>query len=246
VDYDNNVNPTVYVNGQTIQTRLQPFTATGELDLASCPIQYLLMNNRASRPIAPANIVVNGVYRPKTLASWATTLNWARRDRLDTAKIRSNTDPDYMPENGTFYRIAIREKIFPDSSWTAGASVSGIDGISRSLVDLYTPQSYSIEITMSAILGSLTSLQNNVVTLVHSPWIPDVLSLTLTNPPVSPANGATYVVPTGASGVWASQVGKLAKIVTGSWRYYQPTNGQQVKLSGNIYTFNGSSWEVGA
>ena len=76
----------------------------------------------------------------------------------------------------------------------------------------------------------------------------NVISSTLTTPPASPANGAAYVIPTGATGDWSSQVGKIARYSSAvtAWEYYTPKEGWKVHDNAqDVYLkHNGSSWEV--
>ena len=75
------------------------------------------------------------------------------------------------------------------------------------------------------------------------PWLP-VISMTTTAPPASPAQGDAYLVPTGATGVWAANVGRIAEWVDGAWSYATPTDGHGISLPdgrvferiGGVYT----------
>jgi hypothetical protein len=79
----------------------------------------------------------------------------------------------------------------------------------------------------------------------------NVINLTTTVPPVSPANGDTYVVAAGATGVWAGKDKNIAywttrnlSFPTGSWDFYPPLSGWNVynDADGLFYYYNGSSW----
>jgi hypothetical protein len=247
IGYSDNLNASrVYVSGQQVQTKLQPYSSTGEIALASCPTRILNMNNRASRPIAPANICVNSIYRPKTLTDFATSLTWTRRDRLNTAKVYGNAEGDFLPEVGTTYTVVIKEKIFPNSAWTNGSTTNDIDGTSLELEEKYTPNAFALEFTCSSKKDELTSFQSNVVSFEHTPWVPELKSLTITIPPsgAGVTRGDMFFIPTGATGVWASQVGKLANYGPSGWVYFTPETGQKAILSGTTYEFNGTDWEI--
>lgn len=73
-----------------------------------------------------------------------------------------------------------------------------------------------------------------------------VKSITITTPPGSPANGDAYIVPSGATGAWASQTNKIAVWVTRSsaWVFYTPKNGWQFYNQADLsdYVYNGSAW----
>ncbi|MDF2232965.1 DUF2793 domain-containing protein [Albimonas sp. CAU 1670] len=51
------------------------------------------------------------------------------------------------------------------------------------------------------------------------------ISRTLATPPVSPADGNRYIVPTGASGAWAGRTSDVAIFVNGGWDFITPLTG---------------------
>jgi hypothetical protein len=240
----NNAATQVFVASQAANMLLQPFSPSGEMSLGLSTASYVLMANRASRPVAPANVRVDGLYRPKTLADWAANLTWSRRDRQNTVRLVSNEEGDYLPEDGTEYRVEISEKIFPDSSWTPASVTDGLAGVSLPLAGLYTPQAYALRFALSARIGTLDSLQANVAETVHDPWIPEAASASLATPPASPANGDCYIVPhSGGAGEWAGREDQLAKYA-GGWIFYEPEEGQRAEAAGTLLEWNGTEWEV--
>lgn len=73
-----------------------------------------------------------------------------------------------------------------------------------------------------------------------------VLSATTTTPPVSPANGDSYIIPTGATGVWSTHIGEIAYYATNAWRYISPQNGLYyyvVDQVGVFYVYYSSAWQ---
>lgn len=77
---------------------------------------------------------------------------------------------------------------------------------------------------------------------------PTVKNNTLTTPPGSPATGDAYIVPSGATGAWASQTNRIAvwqgRTGVAAWQFYTPKNGWQVynQADGGDYLYNGSAW----
>ncbi len=57
--------------------------------------------------------------------------------------------------------------------------------------------------------------------LVHG----SVRSRTLATPPGAPANGERWIVPTGATGAWAGQAGRIAHWNVNAWAFYMPITG---------------------
>ncbi|UYT57766.1 phage tail protein [Brucella sp. MAB-22] len=74
------------------------------------------------------------------------------------------------------------------------------------------------------------------------PWLP-VVSMSVTAPPASPAIGDVYLVPTGATGAWAGQSGKIAEYTTAGWAILTPPNGHGVSLpDGRVYERVGGAY----
>lgn len=57
-----------------------------------------------------------------------------------------------------------------------------------------------------------------------------VTSMSVTAPPANPATGDTYLIPAGASGAWAGNIGKIADWTGDAWSYFSPPDGHGVGL----------------
>lgn len=71
------------------------------------------------------------------------------------------------------------------------------------------------------------------------------ISRVLTTPPASPANGDLYIIPSGATGVWGGQTGKMAFYHSNwGWVFTTPREGMQLWVNNEdvMYVFNGSAW----
>jgi hypothetical protein len=107
---------------------------------------------------------------------------------------------------------------------------------------------------VSAALGDNWLSQGNSMLRALQPLImANVIGLSTTTPAPSPSNGATYIVPAGATGVWAGLTNNIAYWSTdnpsspnGEWEYYAPAKGWIVgsQSDANIYIFNGTTWEI--
>ena len=75
-----------------------------------------------------------------------------------------------------------------------------------------------------------------------------VQSATDTVPPAAPVDGERYIVPTGATGVWAGQDGNLTVFEENSWMFYAPNTGWTVWVvnPGEQRVYDGSDWIVSA
>jgi len=56
-------------------------------------------------------------------------------------------------------------------------------------------------------------------------WLRPVISYQITTPPVTPVEGDRYLIPAGATGVWATHIDKVATFKTGVWQYQVPLDG---------------------
>jgi hypothetical protein len=75
-----------------------------------------------------------------------------------------------------------------------------------------------------------------------------VVDKDLATPPVSPSNGAMYIVAASATGAWSGQEGKLAYWLTsvGAWTFATPVNGWSVWVSDEAvrYELKAGVWAV--
>ncbi len=55
-------------------------------------------------------------------------------------------------------------------------------------------------------------------------------SMTQASPPASPTVGDTYLIPTGATGLWAANIGNIAQWSGSSWSYVTPPDGHAFSL----------------
>lgn len=74
-------------------------------------------------------------------------------------------------------------------------------------------------------------------------WV--VESATATTPPTI-VNDEAYLIPTGASGVWAAQVGNIAYAVSGVWTYKTPARGWRAfsRDTDAEWHYDGSAWTL--
>ncbi|KAB2679839.1 phage tail protein [Brucella tritici] len=74
------------------------------------------------------------------------------------------------------------------------------------------------------------------------PWLP-VLSMDVVAPPATPAVGDVYVVPTGATGAWTGQSGKIAEYTSAGWGILSPPDGHGVSLpDGRVFERVGGTY----
>lgn len=95
--------------------------------------------------------------------------------------------------------------------------------------------------------GWNTDMDNNLKKL-DVLVMPAVETRTLTSPPGSPTNGNAFIIPLGATGVWAGKTNQIAHYIAGAWTYYVPQEGWNVWIKDEDLRgdFNGTSWIVTA
>lgn len=84
---------------------------------------------------------------------------------------------------------------------------------------------------------------NDVVGQLRPYWI-SVISATTATPPSSPSAGDAYLIPSGATGAWASLVGKVAQWTGTGWVYASYPNGSVTQTGDTLvaYTRLNSNW----
>jgi hypothetical protein len=235
----NNTIDKEYVVGQSIATRLVTIAPSGKTSVTFSPQYNYVLKNRAGRPLQPANIRVNDNYRPKKITGWSSNLKWSTRDRKQTARIINDRDGSYTPEEGTTYTVKIREKLFPSAEWSDASTTTGLTDSLLLLQDKYTPQAYSLEITMWAMRENLESWQRSVITVTHSPFEPKVISMSIENPdPAGRENGDLFIIPANA----ATNAGWYYTYRNGSFIKNQPSTGDKVWLGARLFEYSSNTW----
>lgn len=73
-----------------------------------------------------------------------------------------------------------------------------------------------------------------------------VKSAIVATPPASPTDGDCYIIPSGATGVWSSNIGKLTRYSSkqSAWEYFTPKNGWFVynENTSLFLKYDGSAW----
>jgi hypothetical protein len=91
------------------------------------------------------------------------------------------------------------------------------------------------------------ALNNNINAIADSlftqgPFV-RTLSRVITTPPVSPADGAAYVVPVAATGAWAGFYNKIAYAYAGAWYFMSPLEGWYADVADEkaLYRYSASA-----
>ncbi len=69
---------------------------------------------------------------------------------------------------------------------------------------------------------------NEALNRIDALLLPAVESADAASPPATPAEGALYIVPAGATGAFAGQDGRLAHFIGGAWQFFDAPDGAQV------------------
>ena len=67
-----------------------------------------------------------------------------------------------------------------------------------------------------------------------------------TDVPALPVAGDRYIIPTGATGLWSTHVGKVARYNEGAWEIYTPVKGWNawIQDTGQRVNHNGTDWQL--
>lgn len=97
---------TDYLDGESVDVKLLPRTASAILSLAAAPVDTVTFDSRAIRPYPPGRFKLSGAYTQDQFTADA-VLTWAHRDRtLQTTPVaEDHDDTDIGPEAGTTYRF---------------------------------------------------------------------------------------------------------------------------------------------
>jgi hypothetical protein len=76
-----------------------------------------------------------------------------------------------------------------------------------------------------------------------------VLDNTISTPPSNPSEGDRYIIPTGSTGSWSSNINDIAQWndLNDEWQFYEPISGDRTIVTtgtnaGKVYEFNGTTW----
>lgn len=111
-----------YAEGEAVNMRVIPATATGELDPSEATPLSHTITRRSYRPIPPGNVRVNGQTWPVTITG-DLVVAWSHRDRLTQETLVAQDEGTIGPEAGTTYRL----RIYGDGDILL-RTVSGISG----------------------------------------------------------------------------------------------------------------------
>jgi hypothetical protein len=133
--------PTEYVEGETINVKLQPVSGSGTVALSSIMADAVEIVGRPYRPYAPGDFQVNAEsYEPDQHYFGELALTWVHRDRLQQTggTLADHYDAGIGPEDGTVYRV---------QGLVSGIVVDEIDDISGTSHS-YTPSVTGVTYTV--------------------------------------------------------------------------------------------------
>jgi hypothetical protein len=99
--------------------------------------------------------------------------------------------------------------------------------------------------TLNGIVATHTGVPPYTPPASEFGWTTVVISASVGTPPSSPATGDTYVIPAGATGVWAGHAQQFTSWNGSAWEFMLPPNGYATWVDdvNQVYVFNNSTWE---
>lgn len=90
------------------------------------------------------------------------------------------------------------------------------------------------------------SMNANLLRLSRVGFHPSVVSKSTTAPPGSPVSGEGHIVPSGATGAWSGQSGKIAIWDGAAWAYITPRDGFLVHVADadGLALYDGGAWSA--
>ncbi len=101
------IDPTEYLNGETLLVKITPVTSQGPLDLADAIEMEVDLVARAFLPYPPGQFQIDGAYYPTASFDAPFDATWVGRDRTQqtSGEIYDHTEGNIGPEVGTTYRV---------------------------------------------------------------------------------------------------------------------------------------------
>ena len=159
------INDTQYTDGEQLDIRLLPSTGAGTLQINDASQDQLTFDGRMHKPLAPANLRVEGLpaFVAQGMTAGVFNILWTHRDRLQqTGDFVYQDDGDIGPEAGVTYDLRLyneddvlshTEAAFADNfyDWTDEVADSGIGGLNS-----------LIKMELDTNRGGDTAYQNHV------------------------------------------------------------------------------------
>jgi hypothetical protein len=94
--------------------------------------------------------------------------------------------------------------------------------------------------------GWHTGMDNNLKRLGAVVGL-SVKSRATTTPPASPTDGDRYIIPSGATGVWAGKTNQIAVRVASAWEYHTPKIGWLAYIEDEavLSAYKSAGWSAG-
>lgn len=120
--------------GQTLNVKLLSQTSQGTLDLSNATANSLLINNRHTRPFAPADVKINDLSYPSQIQA-LNKISWAGRNKISqNTAILDQTAPHQTPETGTTFGLIISKKVSETGDYQVVAEKHDFAGFELDIV----------------------------------------------------------------------------------------------------------------
>lgn len=114
--------------GQTLNVKLLSQTSQGTLDIAKATANSLLIDNRHTRPFAPADVKINELPYPSQIQT-LNKISWVGRNKISqNTAILDQTAPHQTPETGATVSLIISKKTSANDSYQRVVQKDGITG----------------------------------------------------------------------------------------------------------------------
>ena len=155
------VDPTQWVDGETVDVKMLTRTGLGQLAEGSAPSNAVTLDQRAARPYPPGRMRIAATAYPAQLIQQVAAVTWSHRDRL-TQNLQGDESTDIGPEVGTTYSIEVRNA---DTNALID-SATGITGTSHAAPAVHG--AFNMRVQLWSVRGGLDSAQRHDFTFWYS------------------------------------------------------------------------------
>lgn len=105
-----------------------------------------------------------------------------------------------------------------------------------------TPRASLPELSTSQ--AAKETVHNEALRILEALTVGGVVTLSLSTPPATPAEGGVWVVGASATDAWAGKENQLAHYTNGAWAFYVPADGWHIHVidEDKQYFYTGTAW----
>ena len=140
------IDPTEYVSSDIVSVKITPTNGSGVVPLDDAEPMTVNVVGRAARPFPPANVLIDGFYRPAVALELPFPVTWVGRNRIvqTGGTLIGYFDGAVTPEDGTTYNLRVYDAtmslLYTESSsgGTITITTAKIGSVSEIYIELFS------------------------------------------------------------------------------------------------------------